>query len=190
MVCSSEKAFLLFCGVGNGVGVCFICLRRPEKAPWYFPSESQARAKIHSRWKEGNIHKLSDSSGVNYWLRIGEGSIVEFTGPIFIFFPFKYSFCREDGEKKKGVVREGSRKRGIRVKGHIKARKIINLAIHFTENLSFESDWADKTLSSLGWGRREEAERNMALPPWELQNLRLSGEKLMRESSEMHDYIL
>lgn len=73
--------------------------------------------------------------------------------------------------------------------GHIQARKI-NLAIHLIGNSPLQSDWVDKTPSSLaGVGDRVCAESNdsftsrIAAP----EALRL---KLMSESGEMHDYIL
>ena len=55
--------------------------------------------------------------------------------------------------------------------------------IHLTGTL-LESKWVERTPGFLGQGRREEAEKKTTLTHLEWQNLRLSGEKLMSESSK------
>lgn len=145
-----------------------------------------------SGWKEGTIHKGTGLHLVSTTDHEKDKTSIAETRDFFcLFLPFFRYFLQTQQyggwwKKEKDDQRREEGK-GVRVRGPVKAGKIISghilgeiLLLSPSKLIKRHAFWAE------GGGRG----RNAALLPWEWWNLRLSGEKLMSESSEMHDYIL
>lgn len=102
---------------------------------------------------------------------------------------FEYSFCPKDGRKKEGNSQRREQEKGNKGEGAYQSWEV-NLANTFQEILLLSHAELIKLQAFQKEEEGKEAERNIDVLPWDVQNPRLSREKLMSESSEMQDYIL